>query len=611
MCGIVGAIAQKDITNLLVENLKRLEYRGYDSAGIAVIDADGKLQRLCAVGKIAALEKELAHNSLIGNIGIAHTRWATHGIPSEKNAHPHISKGIIALVHNGIIENHKEIRAKLETCGYDFSSDTDSEVIAHLIHKHYHEDHNLLNAVYKASKQLTGTFALAVISKNDPNSIVITRYGSPLVIGLSNNANYIASDSIALLPVTKKFIYLEEGDLALVKINELQIYNSDFQKVERAVKISELNFSAAELGNYNHYMQKEIFEQPIAIAETIVSALDYKKNLMPTSFGIHAKEIFSKIKRLQMVACGSSYNAACTVHYWLENIAGLSCKVEIASEFRYRKVVVEPDTLFVTISQSGETADVLAALRVAKQLPYTATLAICNVPESSIVRESDLVFLTRAGAEIGVATTKALTTALTALFLLTLVLGQYNGLKLEEQQRLLEQLKHAPFLAEQILLLDKKIKSYAKYLVHKQHIFFLGRGANYPIAVEGALKLKEISYIHAESYPAGELKHGPLALIDENTPVVVLAPNDELVEKLKSNISEVKARGGELIIFADEDVKLEEESGTHIFRLPKIPKEIAPIIYTIPLQLLAYHTAVLKGTDVDKPRNLAKSVTVE
>jgi glucosamine--fructose-6-phosphate aminotransferase (isomerizing) len=613
MCGIVGAIARKNITNILIENLKRLEYRGYDSAGIAIIDAKGKLERLRSVGKIEILEKELKKKPLVGNIGIAQTRWATHGAPSKKNAHPHISKGTIALVHNGIIENHEELRSRLQKSGYAFTSDTDTEVIVHLIHKYYGEDKNLVNAVFKASKQLTGVFALAVLSKYNPESLVVVRYGSPLVIGLGERENHIASDSIALLPRTNKFIYLEEGDLAEIKLDSYQIYDKNFKKVTRPIKTSELSFKAALIGDYDHYMQKEIFEQPIAIAETINSVLDYKKQIPEDCFGKHAIKKFSKIKCLQITACGSSYNAACIAKNWLESIAGISCKVEIASELRYREAVVEPNTLFVAISQSGETADTLAALRAAKKLPYLATLAICNVPESTLARESDLVFLTRAGVEIGVATTKALTTALAALFILTLTLGKYNKLKTarSKQLQLLEQLKHTSVLAKQVLYLDDKIKILAKRLCDKEHVFFLGRGCSYPVAVEGALKFKEISYIHAESYPAGELKHGPLALIDKNTPVVAIAPNDGLTEKLKSNIYEVTARGGEVIVFADEKVSIPRGKNIHVQKIPEMPKEIAPIIYLIPLQLLAYHVAVLKKNDVDKPRNLAKSVTVE
>lgn len=615
MCGIIGAIAKRNVTNLLVDNLKKLEYRGYDSAGVAVIDENKKLQTLCVVGKIAELSKKLEEIPISGNIGIAHTRWATHGAPSEKNAHPHTSNGTISLVHNGIIENYLELKKDLLKSGYEFASETDAETIVHLIHKYHKQEKSLLNAVFKATQHLHGTFALAVINKENPDEIVITRFGSPLVIGIGEGENYIASDSLALLSLTKKFIYLEEGDIARVTLTDFEIYNIKdgiLTKVTRPLKISEQSFSVAELGNYNHYMQKEIFEEPIALAETIVSSLDYKQQIRDSAFGNHATKILSKIKYLQISACGSSFHAASIARYWFEDLANISCKVEISSELRYRKAVVEPNTLFVTISQSGETADALAALRKAKELGYAGTLTICNVPESSLVRESDLVFMTRAGVEIGVATTKAFVTQLVALFILTLLLGKYNKqLNDEKITLLLEHLKHTPALAEQVLLMNNQIKKVAKKLVHKEHAFFLGRGVSYPVAMEGALKMKEISYIHAESYAAGELKHGPLALIDSSTPVIIVAPNDELIEKLKSNIQEVKARGGEVIIFADEKLNLQSDEETTVINIPAMPKEIAPIIYTIPLQLLSYHVAVLKGTDVDKPRNLAKSVTVE
>jgi len=610
MCGIVGAIAERNVAPILLECLKRLEYRGYDSAGIVVSNAKQHLQRLRTVGKIDSLLKELKSNPISGNIGIAHTRWATHGEPTENNAHPHISRDKIALVHNGIIENFQELRDKLTAKGYKFYTETDTEVIAHFIHYYTEQKCDFLTAVYKTTRELTGAFALAIMHSEHPEKIIAVRSGSPLVIGLGIEENFLASDSLALLPVTNQFIYLEEGDIVELERTKVRIYNSNLQPVKRSCKVSELTSDAADRGEWRHFMQKEIFEQPNAIAETIESRLG-ENNVFIEAFGNNAAPILHKTKRIQIVACGSSYHAALAGRYWVERYTNIPCRVEIASEFRYRQVVVEPDTLFVTISQSGETADTLAALRQAKNLGYAATLAICNVPESSLVRESDLVFMTRAGAEVGVATTKAFTTQLVVLFILTLALAKNNQANPEVVPDIIKQLKHLPTTVEQVLNLDNQIARIAQRFVDKQHAFFLGRGVNYPIAMEGALKMKEISYIHAEAYPAGELKHGPLALIDKDMLIVVIAPNDELLEKLKSNLHEVRARGGELIIFTDESINFHEKTGWSVLKLPSVPSAMAPIVYNIPLQLLAYHVAVLKGTDVDRPRNLAKSVTVE
>lgn len=622
MCGIVGAVAQRNVTTILLEGLKRLEYRGYDSAGIVVYCEDKGLQLVRTVGKIKALADELHKNPIHGNIGIAHTRWATHGEPAKKNAHPHISENNIAVVHNGIIENHQELRAKLLAEGYKFHSDTDTEVIAHLIHKYCKAGHDFLTAVHKTVKQLHGAYALGIMKCDEPDKIIAARCGSPLVVGVGLEENFIASDALALSPVTHNIIYLHEGDIAEVTRDQVTVYDVACKKVKRQIKVSEFTHDAADRGDFRHFMQKEIFEQPTAITETLAEffakTIGQKEILnenLASLFGNHANKILNKIKQVQIVACGSSYHAGMAARYWLEDIAQIPCKVEIASEIRYRKVAIEPDTLFVTISQSGETADTLAALRQAKKLPYAATLAICNVPESSLTRESDLVFMTRAGVEIGVATTKAFTAQLIALLLLTFTLGKHNNLKTETIHKYIEQLKHLPVLVEEALKLDELTNKIAEKFIHKQHAFFLGRGVNFPIALEGALKIKELSYLHAESYPAGELKHGPLALIDKEMPVVVIAPNDDLAEKLKSNLHEVRARGGELIVFADEALHLKNEPGITAIKMPKILKEfaniLAPIVYTIPMQLLAYHVAVLKGTDVDQPRNLAKSVTVE
>ncbi|MDR1057193.1 MAG: glutamine--fructose-6-phosphate transaminase (isomerizing) [Coxiellaceae bacterium] len=610
MCGIVGAISERNISDIIIECLKRLEYRGYDSAGIAVINNRHVLKCLRTVGKIKVLVDQLKITPFTGHIGIAHTRWATHGTPTEHNAHPHTSNNNIALIHNGIIENYEELRNKLLKQGFKFTSDTDSEVIVHLIYSYLQKQHDLLTAIHETVKELSGTFALAIISVQEPNKLIAVRSGSPVVVGLGINENFVASDTTALLPVTNNFIYLDEGDLAVIEQRKVSIYNANFRLVKRPIKSSTMSIYNIERGNYHHFMQKEIFEQPHVLADTLEERL--LENEIPAEiFGNSAKDIFSKTEKLQIIACGSSLHSAMTGKYWLEKLTQIPCGVEFASEFRYRETVTEPNTLFITISQSGETADTLAALRKAKKLPFLATLTICNVPESSLVHESDLVFMTRAGVEIGVATTKSFTAQLTALLMLAISLGKYRGLSSTIIQQLIKQLKHLPFLAEQALKLNGEISEIAKLLEHSLSVFYIGRGISYPIAMEGALKIKEISYIHAESYPAGELKHGPIALIDNETPVVVISPDDNMYEKLKSNLQEIHARRGKLIIFADKSLNYNNHPNWHICKMPKVDKEIAPIIYTIPLQLLAYHVASIKGTDIDQPRNLAKSVTVE
>lgn len=610
MCGIVGAISERNITNILIECLKRLEYRGYDSAGIAVLNRKNSLKVVRSIGKIEALEKKLKTINIEGNIGIAHTRWATHGAPTEYNAHPHVANNSIALIHNGIIENHEELRGKLAKEGIKFKSDTDTEIIAHLIYKHLQQHKNFLLAVHQSIKKLKGSYALAIINTQAPDQLIVVRCGSPVVIGLGIEENFVASDVAALLPVTSRFTYLEEGDIAVIERNKINIYNAKLKPIKRLIKISELSPNSIDRGNYRHFMQKEIFAQPQALADTLDERL-FHKEIPWEIFGNNAKKILKKTKRMSIIACGSSLHAALVGKYWIEQYTGLPCNVEIASEFRYRHSAVEANTLFITISQSGETADTLAALRHAKKLPFTATLTICNVAESSLVHESDLVFITRTGVEIGVATTKAFTAQLTALLMLALVLGQNLGLSKKIIQQLIKQLKHLPSVVKKVLSLDRKISTIAKLLENQSHVFFIGRGINYPIAMEGALKLKEISYIHAESYAAGELKHGPIALIDQGLPIIVIAPNDALFEKLKSNLQEIHARGGKLIIFADESLHFKKNPDWTICKIPKVAAAISPIIYTIPLQLLAYHVAILKGTDVDRPRNLAKSVTVE
>ena len=610
MCGIVGAVAERNITAILLEGLKRLEYRGYDSAGVAVFSNAGKLERVRRPGKVSELEQALIDEPLVGRLGIAHTRWATHGAPCERNAHPHFS-GDLAVVHNGIIENHEALREQLKALGYVFTSDTDTEVIAHLL-EHKLKDLGDLTVALKATvKELHGAYGLAVISGKQPDRLVAARSGSPLVIGLGMGENFLASDQLALRQVTDRFMYLEEGDIAEIRLDSVQIWDVNGQSVEREAVQYRDGAEAAEKGAFRHFMLKEIHEQPSVVQRTLEGRLSQNQVLVQ-AFGPQAAELFAKVRNVQIVACGTSYHAGMVARYWLEELAGIPCQVEVASEFRYRKVVVQPDTLFVTISQSGETADTLAALRNAKELGFLASLAICNVGISSLVRESDLTLLTQAGREIGVASTKAFTTQLVGLLLLTLSLGQVRGtLAKGVEAELVEELRRLPTRLGEALAMDSIIEKTAELFAEKNHTLFLGRGAQFPVAMEGALKLKEISYIHAEAYPAGELKHGPLALVDNDMPVVTVAPNNELLEKLKSNLQEVRARGGELIVFADEQAGMTNGEGTHVIHMPHIHDTLSPILYTIPLQLLSYYVAVLKGTDVDQPRNLAKSVTVE
>jgi len=610
MCGIVGAVAERNITAILLEGLKRLEYRGYDSAGVAVFTNDEKLERMRRPGKVSELEAALAAQPLVGRLGIAHTRWATHGAPCERNAHPHFS-GDIAVVHNGIIENHEALREQLKAQGYVFTSDTDTEVIAHLLSHKLKDQPDLTVALKATVKELHGAYGLAVINAQQPDRLVAARSGSPLVIGLGLGENFLASDQLALRQVTDRFMYLEEGDIAEIRRDNVQIWDVNGNAVERQTVQYSDGAEAADKGEFRHYMLKEIHEQPIVVQRTLEGRLSNNQVLVQ-AFGPQAAELFAKVRNVQIVACGTSYHAGMVARYWLEELAGIPCQVEVASEFRYRKVVVQPDTLFVTISQSGETADTLAALRNAKELGFLASLAICNVGISSLVRESDLTLLTQAGREIGVASTKAFTTQLVGLLLLTLSLGQVRGtLGKGVEATLVEELRRLPTRLGEALAMDSTVEKIAELFAEKNHTLFLGRGAQFPVAMEGALKLKEISYIHAEAYPAGELKHGPLALVDNDMPVVTVAPNNELLEKLKSNLQEVRARGGELIVFADEKAGMTNGEGTHVVQMPHIHDILSPILYTVPLQLLSYYVAVLKGTDVDQPRNLAKSVTVE
>jgi len=608
MCGIVGAIAQREVMPILMEGLRRLEYRGYDSAGVAIQDASGHLQRMRSVGKVASLQQLLNTVSVSGNLGIAHTRWATHGMPAERNAHPHMSGEKVAVVHNGIIENHAELREQLADEGYRFSSETDTEVIAHLLGSLLERDSDLLKAVRATLSRLVGAYALAVASPDDPDRLVVARAGSPLVIGVGDGENFIASDVFALLPATQHFMFLEEGDVAEIRRDRVDVYDAEGSAVERVVRVSQLAASTADKGPYSHYMLKEIFEQPSVIAETLEGRI-HKGRLLEESFGHEAKQLFDQTRNVHIIACGTSYHAGLVAKYWLEDV-GIPCSVEVASEFRYRKVVVPPNTLFLTISQSGETADTLAALRASNSAGYLGSLTVCNVPESSLVRESNVALMTRAGPEIGVASTKAFTTQLVALRLVTLALALRNGQTVEQQKRLVNELHALPRQVEVALEMNEDIKMMADGFAEKHHALFLGRGAFYPIAMEGALKLKEISYIHAEAYPAGELKHGPLALVDENMPVICALPDDPLLEKVLSNLQEVRAREGELFLFSDRKVKIDLDHYQNL-TLDDICPSTAPIVYTIPLQLLSYHVAILKGTDVDQPRNLAKSVTVE
>jgi glucosamine--fructose-6-phosphate aminotransferase (isomerizing) len=616
MCGIVGAIAERNIVPILMEGLRRLEYRGYDSAGIAVLGASHHLDRLRTVGKVQMLQDALDRSPIIGNIGIAHTRWATHGVPSERNAHPHVSHDGLALVHNGIIENYEELREDLKRHDYKFASETDTEVIAHRIHYHLNKNGasktgDLFKAVRATVAELEGAYALAVVSAHDPERLILAREGCPVVVGLGVGENFVASDVAALLPVTRRFMFLEEGDVAEIRRTSVRILDKEGNSVERAVRESELSADAAERGQYRHFMLKEIYEQPRAVANTLQERVANGR-LLEAAFGPDATEVFRRTENVHIAACGTSMHAGAIARYFIEQICKLPCSVEIASEYRYRSPVVPKNSLFVTISQSGETADTLAALRLAKQAGYLASLAICNVPESSLVRESDLVMLTRAGPEIGVASTKAFTTQLAALGMLVVALAKHRSADAERERGLVTRLIEIPALLEKTLALDPVIHKLAERFADKHHALFLGRGALYPIAMEGALKLKEISYIHAEAYPAGELKHGPLALVDADMPVITVAPNNDLLEKLKSNLMEVRARGGELIVFADPEAGIEPSDGVTVIQMPKhVSYFQAPAVYTIPLQLLAYHVAILKGTDVDQPRNLAKSVTVE
>ena len=610
MCGIVGAIANRDVVPLLVDGLKRLEYRGYDSAGIAVVDGES-VRRVRRTGRVAEMEAAAIAEGFDATLGIGHTRWATHGGVTEGNAHPHISHGDLALVHNGIIENHEQQRDRLRALGYEFTSQTDTEVVAHLIHHHRAQGLGLLQALQKAVKELDGAYALAVIDRRDPSTLVAARMGCPLLVGLGEGENFVASDVSAILSATRRVIFLEEGDTAELTRAGVRVFDADDAEIVRDIHLSDVSLASLELGPYRHFMQKEIHEQPRAIGDTIEGIVD-AGGFDPTLFGANAADVLADIESVQILACGTSYYAGLTARYWLEDIAGIPCAVDIASEYRYRKVVANPKQLIVTISQSGETLDTMEALKYAKSLGQERTLSICNVPESAIPRASKLVFYTRAGAEIGVASTKAFTTQLVALFALTGVLAKLRGSIDDAQEAAyLDDLRHLPGSVQHALNLEPQVASWADRFAPKQHALFLGRGRHYPIALEGALKLKEISYIHAEAYPAGELKHGPLALVDEDMPVVVIAPNDALLEKVKSNIQEVRARGGEMFVFADADSHFGESEQVHVIRTPRHVGVLSPIVHTIPVQLLAYHTALARGTDVDKPRNLAKSVTVE
>ncbi|ACF53198.1 glutamine--fructose-6-phosphate transaminase (isomerizing) [Stenotrophomonas maltophilia] len=612
MCGIVGAIADRDVVPVLIEGLKRLEYRGYDSSGIAVIDQGEHrdVRRVRRTGRVSEMATAAEAEGFNAVLGIGHTRWATHGGVTEANAHPHISHGV-ALVHNGIIENHEEQREKLRALGYSFESQTDTEVIAHLIHHHLKDGDDLLVALQRTVKELTGAYALAVVSRAEPERFVCARMGCPLLIGLGEGENFVASDVSAVLSATRKVIFLEEGDTAEIRRDGVRIFDEHDQPVERDVHLSDVSLASLELGPYRHFMQKEIHEQPRALGDTIEAAID-AGGFPAELFGKNAEAVLSGIEGVQIIACGTSYYAGLTARYWIEAIAGLPCSVEIASEYRYRAAYANPKHLIVTISQSGETLDTMEALKYAKSLGHKHTLSICNVPESAIPRASELVCYTRAGAEIGVASTKAFTTQLAALFQLTVVLGKLHGrIDAAQEADYLEQLRFLPGSVQHALNMEPQIAAWAERFARKSSALFLGRGLHYPIALEGALKLKEISYIHAEAYPAGELKHGPLALVDEDMPVVVIAPNDSLLEKVKSNMQEVRARGGELFVFADQDSNFNESEGVHVIRTPRHAGVLSPIVHTIPVQLLAYHTALARGTDVDKPRNLAKSVTVE
>ena len=609
MCGIVGAVAERNVAPILIQGLQRLEYRGYDSAGVAIVQSDGKVQRRREVGKVVNLSDNLDADPVMGSLGIAHTRWATHGAVQQTNTHPHMSGNDLALVHNGIIENYMTLREELQSKGYVFASETDSETIVHLIHSCLGDD-GLLQAVRRAVKRLEGAYAIAVCWADEPDRIIAARSGCPLVVGKGIGENFLASDVLALKAVTDRFIFLEEGDLVELRRESIDIWSIDNEAVLRADVRIEMAKDDLDKGNFRHYMQKEIFAQPQVLHETMEGRIG-KQAVLEESFGVGARDIFDRTEAITIVACGTSYYAASVARYWIEDLVGIPCQVEIASEFRYRKIAVMPNTLFVTITQSGETADTLAALRIAKEAGYFATLTICNVPTSSTVRESDLAVMLQVGTEVGVASTKAFTAQLINLLLLTLLLGRRRGLAGDQEAKIVAGLRQLPDAIDSVLALDPAIAELAKQFIEKHHALFLGRGSLYPVALEGALKLKEISYIHAEGYAAGELKHGPLALVDDDMPVIAVAPNDDLLEKLRSNLQEVKARGGELFVFADTDSAFEPEAGVTVIHVPKIDPILAPIAYVVPLQLLAYHVAVHKGTDVDQPRNLAKSVTVE
>lgn len=610
MCGIVGAVAQRDVAEILLEGLSRLEYRGYDSAGLAVVSGKGETKRLRRVGKVKALADAVKGDHVSGGTGIAHTRWATHGAPNETNAHPHNSSDRVSIVHNGIIENYEALRAELQKAGYTFHTDTDSEVICHLVHQSLENGRTLLGAVQEVVKKLDGAYGTVVMDNHEPDKLVVARSGSPLVIGYGIGEHFIASDQLALLPVTRRFSFLEEGDVAEICRDDVSIFDKDGQQVDREIIESDVSHDVGSKGKFRHYMLKEIYEQPIAIKNTLDSRIA-KQRILDSTFGSQAGELLPKVEHVQIIACGTSFHAGMTAKYWFEGFAGVSCNVEIASEYRYRKSFVRPNSLLVTISQSGETADTLAALRLAKEQGYMASLTICNVPGSSLVRESEMAFMMNAGAEIGVASTKAFTVQLAGLLMLATVIGHHKGLTAEQEAAIVNALQSLPAKIEQALAMDVEIEKLAEDFADKHHSLFLGRGDQYPIAMEGALKLKEISYIHAEAYAAGELKHGPLALIDADMPVIVVAPNNELAEKLKSNVEEVRARGGLMYVFADQAASFSSDATMKVLNVPPCEPLIAPIIYTIPLQLLSYHVAIIKGTDVDQPRNLAKSVTVE
>jgi len=611
MCGIVGAAARRDVPEILLEGLQRLEYRGYDSAGLAVLDVDSNaINRHRTLGKVVELVNRWSDTPFHGQVGIAHTRWATHGEPSEANAHPHMSGDDLCLVHNGIIENHEALREELKGCGYKFESQTDSEVIVHLVHSHMKKGLDLLAAVKATIKRLDGAYAICVVSKDEPNKIIAAREGSPLVVGKGIGENFLSSDVLALRPVTDRFIFLDEGDVVEITTDRVTVWDKNDDVVSRDVARVEMGDEDTDKGNYRHHMLKEIHQQPKVMRATLEGRISETK-VLEAAFGVKATQIFDATKAVTIVACGTSYYAALVSSYWIEDLVGVPCTVEIASEFRYRKVAVTPGNLFVTISQSGETADTLAALRIAKEAGYHATLTICNVPTSSLVRESDLSLMIKAGTEVGVASTKAFTAQLTDLLLLTVLLARRYSLSSEKEAYVVNALRNLDTYIDNVLALDDKILELSERFADKHHALFLGRGPMFPVAMEGALKLKEISYIHAEGYPAGELKHGPLALVDDDMPVIAVAPNNELLEKLQSNLQEVRARGGELFVFADSEAPFPAEEGVTVIDIPKVPDIVAPIVYVVPLQLLSYHVAVLKGTDVDQPRNLAKSVTVE